>query len=91
MMMMKEMAIMDITVRDYGRRSSKTRFYISFEDLPWDIETEEFWPETDEYVWNRWKEEVEKEICGIGIVRVEFKVLENWGKNELNTFYVKEF
>lgn len=91
MFMMKEMAIMDITVRDYGWGFSKTRLYIPFEDLPWDIETEEFWPETDEYVWDRWKEEVEKEICGNGIVKIEFKVLENWGKNELRTFHVKEF
>lgn len=91
MFMMKEMAIMDIKVRDYGGGFSKTRLYIPFEDLPWDIETEEFWSETEEDDWNWWKEEVEKEICGNGIVRVEFKVLESWGRNELYTFHVKEF
>ena len=88
----RDMAILDITVRDYdGRvRGTKTRLYIDMYDLPWDPATEEFWDDDDE-AWNWWKDEIKKYICGSDIVKIEFCIIQSWCDDKMDTFFVKEF
>lgn len=91
-MTFEDMMIMDITVEDYYCGTVyKTRRFISFEDMPWDEDTEEFWSEEDDKDdWDWWKEEVEKEICG-KILKVEFKTLYGTWNDKLRAFFTKEF
>lgn len=92
MRVFKDIAILDITTREYGGGRippSKTRIYMDMDDLPWDPDTEEFWDD-DDNGWGWWKDKVMAHICCLDIVKVEFKVLQSWN-DKLYTFFVKEF
>ena len=88
----KDIAILDITEREYGGHISslETRLYIDMDDLPWDPDTEEFWDDEDNDAWDWWKDEVMKHLSCKDIVKIEFKVLQSWN-DKLDTFFVKEF
>lgn len=89
----RDMAILDITTREYGGgriSPSKTRIYMDMDDLPWDPDTEEFWDDEDKDIWSWWKVEVKKHISCLDITKVEFSVLQSWN-GKLYTFFVKEF
>lgn len=88
----KDMAILEITTKDYSRRISKmkTRLYVDMYDLPWDPNTEEFWDDEDD-AWDWWKDEIMKHICCLDIVKIEFCVIQPWCDDKIDTFFVKEF
>lgn len=88
MMTFEEMAVLDVTVKEYSGRRDEKRFYVPMDDLPWDYEKEEFWPENDE-IWNWWEDEVRRKSNCEKVLKVEFRCVQ-WN-DKLDTFYVKEF